>query len=235
MNNTIDQEVFSRLKKIAKEYGFDSADKKNNSIYKIKEHIIDCISCTITYMRGEYNGALFCTKFYENIEKYLEPYYNDLEIDKNIKHLTVLFSHRFENQILASQINDVYQISIENTTKGFSDFCDLLEYDITEIMLPISKRFDNINYLEGRIRTSLKGYNEFSDITLEKDLLRYLDRPDFRFRIPIIAKLAKVNDFDHVGESMIKEMKRLVNIDKKYQYMLDVMYNLLNDLEYTPR
>lgn len=233
--NNIENEVYLRLKKIAKRYNFDSSDKKNNSIYKSNDFIIDCISCTVTYIRGEYNGAIFCTKFYENIEKYLEPYYIDLNISTNKKHSTIFFGHEFENQLLTSQLNDIYQISIENTPKGFSNFCDLMEFNIIEKMLPVSEKFNDLNYLESRIRTSLKNYNEFSDETLDNDLLHYLNTQHFRYRIPIIAKLAKVNDFDHVGESMVKEMKRLVNIDKKYQYMLDIMYNLLNDLGFTPK
>ena len=229
--NTIDKKIFPRLKIIAKKYDFDQIDKENICIYKNSESTIDSISCTIRYMRGEYNGAFFYTKFYENIEKHLKPYYNELGIYSEKIHSTIFFGHRYKEISITVHLNDIFQIPIEDTPEGIAAFCDLLEYNIVEKILPLAEKFNDIKYLERKIRNSLKGYTEFSEQTLEKDLLLYLNRQDFRFRLPIIAKLAQVEDYDYVKEKIIKEMERIVNIDNKYQYMLDVMNKLLIDLE----
>lgn len=229
--NKIEKGIHNRLNILFDKLGYIQEEKgilyyKNDTPFGF-----DRIGISIKYFCGEFQGYFSYSKRFNLIENPIWKYSKELRINRiQNDEVTIICGMNFINDSIKASLNNNFMISIDNNYEGITSFCDLLEYNITNKIIPISINFNDLTCLENRIRATLKDYQEFSDEALDNDLLRYLNRQDFRFRIPIIAKLAKVNDFDHVGESMIKEMKRLVNIDKKYQYMLDVMCNLLNDL-----
>lgn len=232
--NHIEKAVEKRLKHILAPIGFCKKDKNSSAFSRDIPVGFERITVNIRFFIGIYRGMVLYAKRFDDVENHLWKYKTELKINRIYNDgVTILSGLDYFNSQIKDIMSDVFDIPIDDTLEGINEFCDLLEYNVVEKILPLADKFNDIKYLEQQIRTSLNGYTEFSEDTLEKDLLKYINTQHFRYRIPAIAKLAGVEDYGFVREIMINEMKRLVAIDTNYQIYLDVMYRLLDDLNKT--
>ena len=229
--NNIEKKVQKRLKLVGKKYGFKNTKSDRISVVRHLENDIEEIRCNIIYWRGEYNGIFVYDKIIENIECFVEKYYSQIAPYINSRQSTIYLGENFANVSLKESLNDIFQIPIEDTPEGITAFCDLLEYNIVEKMLPLAEKFNDLVYLERCIREALNEYTDFSLENIEKNLYPFFNRIGGDFRVLIIAKLAGVDDYEQIYERLLRFSEQRSKSDDFFKNYPIVMKNLYEDLK----